>query len=354
MALDWFKFFVEEWDRTRLCSREARLVSIDLLCLAHKNVRRGYLQHQSGKPFTQPELAYLTGSGEAFPGLLRELLDAGVISASVTGVIYSPSMVREEAIRLKCSEAGRRGGGNPNLKGKPKGTSKGASKGASISPSLSSSPQEKQPEGGGSSGLEGGLGETVPAIVPAAPALDFAVRVVASAGSDCPAWFGLWAERHARRFGLRREDEPETIGLWWPLLQEQSEVGLEKASVALLDSAAQPKGRNEHPRLLKRLSVTVPPPVSAEDALTRSVRMVDRANERRAIDRGIIAEARMDEVSEWMDICDGEWERLSETEQKRVEQDLARLGLFTSSVSRTGLRRRAMEARLRKEGRWPL
>ena len=89
--------------------------------------RRGYLLTQAGKPFSLEQLASNTGcSTETVSHLLRELEDAGVYSTTNGGVRFSRRMVRDESKRRKCSDAGKRGGGNPLFRN---GTFKGPSKG---------------------------------------------------------------------------------------------------------------------------------------------------------------------------------------------------------------------------------
>ena len=122
----------------RSVSLEARGLWIDMLCLLFESGRRGYLQHSTGKPVSDEQLARMTGSSsELVSRLLQELEDSGVFSRTEHGTIYS----------------------KPTLKGHSKGDSKGDCKGGSKqkpTPSSStsfSSSSSKQipplpPEGG--------------------------------------------------------------------------------------------------------------------------------------------------------------------------------------------------------------
>lgn len=130
-----FQFYPGDWMKDpalRSVSLAARGLWIDMLCLMHESARRGYLQHATGKPVTAEQLARMTGcSTDDVSRLLQELTTSGVFSCTEHGVIYSRRFVREENKRRLCSEAGKKGGGNPSLtyKGLPKGVPKGRSKG---------------------------------------------------------------------------------------------------------------------------------------------------------------------------------------------------------------------------------
>jgi hypothetical protein len=117
----WFAFYPDDHlsdERLVLCSLAAQGLWARLLCLMHKNDRRGYLC-VGDSPLTPEQLARASASGcsaEEVTRLLTELLHSGVASVSDTGVVYSRRMVREERKRRLCSEAGRKGGGNPAFK----------------------------------------------------------------------------------------------------------------------------------------------------------------------------------------------------------------------------------------------
>ncbi len=145
MKLPSFQFYPGDWMKDpglRSVSLEARGLWIDMLCLLFESGRRGYLQHATGKPVTNEQLARMTGgSAEQVSRLLRELEDSGVFSRTEHGTIYSRRLIRDERKRAACSDAGKKGGGNPTFhetkdlrrtfKGQPKGDAKGESKGGS-------------------------------------------------------------------------------------------------------------------------------------------------------------------------------------------------------------------------------
>jgi len=130
--LAWFKFYPGDWLRDpdlRRCSPAARALWIDLLCLMFECEERGVLI-SGGRPWTQEEIAAaVTGDTSANLTALRELLDKGVARIDKRNAIFSVRMVRDWSKSQKCSEAGKRGGGNPTFKGHAKGVSKGVSKG---------------------------------------------------------------------------------------------------------------------------------------------------------------------------------------------------------------------------------
>jgi hypothetical protein len=146
MKLPSFQFYPGDWMKDpglRSVSLEARGLWIDMLCLLFESGRRGYLQHSTGKPVSDEQLARMTGgSSGQVSRLLRELEDSGVFSRTEHGTIYSRRMIRDERKRTACSEAGKKGGGNPTYKARSgndneandlrstfKGHSKGGAKG---------------------------------------------------------------------------------------------------------------------------------------------------------------------------------------------------------------------------------
>ena len=119
MKLPSFQFYPGDWMKDpglRSVSLEARGLWIDMLCLLFESGRRGYLQHSTGKPVSDEQLARMTGSStEQVSRLLRELEDSGVFSRTEHGTIYSRRMIRDERKRAACSDAGKKGGGIPDL-----------------------------------------------------------------------------------------------------------------------------------------------------------------------------------------------------------------------------------------------
>lgn len=137
----WMKWFPGDWLKApdvRSLSPAARGLWFDMLCLMHSSSRRGYLLVGDSAPSLE-QLARMTGCDTAvLTPILTELRSSGVYDCTEHGVIYCRRMVREAGKAEKCSEAGKRGGGNPALKqetfiGLPKGVPKGSSKGTSDS-----------------------------------------------------------------------------------------------------------------------------------------------------------------------------------------------------------------------------
>lgn len=136
--LPFIKWYPNDWlaePSIRSCSLAARGLWIDVLSLMHLSPRRGYLLAATGLPLTNEQLARLTGcSTDEATRLLAELISSGACSCTDDGTIYSRRMVRDEAKRDLCSEAGRKGGGNPTFKGSRKGSRKGSHKGSHKPP----------------------------------------------------------------------------------------------------------------------------------------------------------------------------------------------------------------------------
>jgi hypothetical protein len=119
LKLPAFQFYPGDWMKDpalRAVSSGARGLWMDMLCLMHESVQRGYLQHGNGQPVTTEQIARMTGnlSLVEVEGWIAELENCGVSSRSNAGVIYSRRMLRDERKRKACQEAGKRGG-NPAL-----------------------------------------------------------------------------------------------------------------------------------------------------------------------------------------------------------------------------------------------
>jgi uncharacterized phage protein (TIGR02220 family) len=108
------QFYPGDWMKdpaVRSVSIDARGLWIDMLCLMHESTRRGYLQHSTGEPVTEEQLARITGcTQKQVARLLGELTTTGVFSCTDTGVIYNRRMVRDEEIRVIRAESGSMGG----------------------------------------------------------------------------------------------------------------------------------------------------------------------------------------------------------------------------------------------------
>jgi hypothetical protein len=120
---DWFKA-----TDVRGCSLAARGLWIDLLGIMWEGDNPGYLE-SNGAPLNATFIGRVIGEDKGtIETHLAELETAGVFSKDERGVIYCRRMVKDVHKRLSCSEAGKRGGGNPHLKtfkGTPKGRVKG-------------------------------------------------------------------------------------------------------------------------------------------------------------------------------------------------------------------------------------
>lgn len=147
-----FQFYPGDWQKDpdlRRCSHAAKGVWIDMLCLMFEADERGVLA-TNGVAWSDEEIACAVGGDAATTiGAIQELTFKGVAKRRSNGALYSKRMVADENKRRMCSEAGKRGGGNPKLrentptfKGVPKGGVKGDVKGGSKqnpNPSSSSS-----------------------------------------------------------------------------------------------------------------------------------------------------------------------------------------------------------------------
>lgn len=155
--MPWFPFYIGDWMKDpalRCVSSATRGLWIDCICLMWESHRQGFLVHASGAPVTVEQLGRMTGNTPAdTAAMVAELEACNVCSRTEDGVLYSRRVSRDAQKRAKCSEAGRKGGGNPALqdttfkgvskggdKGAPKGDAKGGSKRASVSDSDSVSP----------------------------------------------------------------------------------------------------------------------------------------------------------------------------------------------------------------------
>ena len=134
--LPFLKFFPSDWladQSLRMCGAAARGAWMDMLCVMWKAERKGYLETSQGVPVSIEQLARIIGeSPDEVTRIVSELESAGVFSREDgSGVIFSRRIVKDVAFLTACSEAGRKGGGNPSLqtfKGCPKGASKGQPK----------------------------------------------------------------------------------------------------------------------------------------------------------------------------------------------------------------------------------
>jgi hypothetical protein len=113
-----FMFYPGDWLKEpslRRCSHAAKGVYIDILCLMFECDERGVLS-TAGRAWGDQEVARaIGGQYDVTLACIQELADLGVVSRSTTGALYCRRMVRDENKRKLCSDAGKRGGGNPKV-----------------------------------------------------------------------------------------------------------------------------------------------------------------------------------------------------------------------------------------------
>ncbi|HEV3443731.1 MAG TPA: hypothetical protein VG099_03760 [Gemmataceae bacterium] len=160
--MPFLQFFPSDWlsdECLSTCSLAARGLWIHMLCLMHKNVRRGYLS-QGDKALTLAQLARTAGvTTEEAATLVQELETSGVTACNEHGIIYSRRMVRDEALRLVRSEAGRKGGAVTGDLLKQKSKQKSSKPLVSDSGVVFSSEEENAQQRAHTTSLEGVQGE---------------------------------------------------------------------------------------------------------------------------------------------------------------------------------------------------
>lgn len=213
--LPYFPFYPADWVRdTRILSLETRAVWIDLLTLMHDSDRRGYLTSRLGSPFSPEQIAAYCGtSREAVTRATQELIDSGVASCTDSGILYSRRMVADERKRRLCSDAGKRGGGNPTFKGKPKRPAKPPPK---LPLNMTSDNEVEKPRKGKKGGA-GGEGGTVP------PELEH------------PEFLAAWKEWLTYLREKRKAPTPSTIRAQ---LAKLAAWGKDRAVIAIRESIA--------------------------------------------------------------------------------------------------------------------
>jgi hypothetical protein len=134
-----FQFYVGDWRKdigVQGLDFEHRGVWLEVLCLMHESPERGRLVLPSGDPLPDEAIARNLSITEAeWKQKRSKLLAYGVASQDEDGVLYNRRMVRDEDIRNKRAEAGRKGGkvSKPPSKEEANG---GSSVSASSSPSV--------------------------------------------------------------------------------------------------------------------------------------------------------------------------------------------------------------------------
>ena len=122
MSQPWFKFYRSDWlgdPLLRSCSRDARAVLVDLICLMEEAEPRGYVLINGRQP-SDRELASLCAdpcpqSARKVLASLHELVSKGVLSRSDDGAIFSRRIVKKAKESEQNKQNGIRGG-NPALK----------------------------------------------------------------------------------------------------------------------------------------------------------------------------------------------------------------------------------------------
>ena len=150
-----FQFYPADWRKDaalQSCSIAARGLWIEVMCIAHECEPYGHLTI-NGKAMTPAQIGRLVGlPARECNALFAELEEAGVLSRSDDGTIFSRRMVRDEDLRQRRA-AGGEAGSEHGIKGKEYGVKGGRPKKArGVSeppieppPSSSSSPSGLNP-----------------------------------------------------------------------------------------------------------------------------------------------------------------------------------------------------------------
>ena len=112
-GLPWGKFYWGDWENDpglRVCSLAARGLWMNMLCIAAKSGRYGFVL-LGGKPPSTEDLARLVGAPvEEVAAMIEELECRGIFSRDRNGTIYCRRMVRDERERPAKIKAGKIGG----------------------------------------------------------------------------------------------------------------------------------------------------------------------------------------------------------------------------------------------------
>jgi hypothetical protein len=119
LKLPSFQFYPGDWMKDpnlRRCSRAARGMWVDILCLMFECEDRGVLS-TGGEPWSDEDIAAAVG-GDIAEGLscISELLRKGVAHRNQSGAIFSRRMARDEQIRQERTKAGKQGGSKTQAK----------------------------------------------------------------------------------------------------------------------------------------------------------------------------------------------------------------------------------------------
>ena len=143
------QFYTGDWlkdEGVNLSSLAAQGLWINMLCYMNASPVRGTLAKANGDPMKCEDLAHLVRlTKQKCQELLDELVKNNVPSVDMVGddpMYKSRRMVADEAMRQRCAEGGRKGGGNPQFQSKAqrlKGSSSSISPSSSTSTSISTS-----------------------------------------------------------------------------------------------------------------------------------------------------------------------------------------------------------------------
>jgi uncharacterized protein YaiI (UPF0178 family) len=107
-----FMFYPGDWQKDpclRRCSKAAKGVWMDMLCLLFECPVRGAFVDASGKPWSDEEIAEAIGGDVgANLGYIAELVSKGVAQRNTRGAIFSRRMVRDEQNRQSATERKRK------------------------------------------------------------------------------------------------------------------------------------------------------------------------------------------------------------------------------------------------------
>lgn len=210
-----FQFYPADWRKDpalAACSLAARGLWMELLCIAHESERYGFLSI-NGKPMTPAQLARIVGETPALvTKLLREIEEAGVLSRSEDGIIFSRRMVRDEELRniraangVKGAEYGKKGASHGVKGGRPAKTNTGE-----ITPL--ETPQDVQKEPPPSSSSSSSINSVAEATGGKPPKITDPAEIIFGYGLSMLVNAGT-AEKQARSFlgGLRKAHGDEAL-----------------------------------------------------------------------------------------------------------------------------------------------
>ncbi len=112
-----FQFYPADWlndIKLQSCSLQAQGLLVNLICLMHQANPYGYLIINNLVPDDKTVAKLLRLHHKTYDKTLKELFLYGVLKRDKNGIIYCERMVKDEAKRQYCREAGTKGG-SPNL-----------------------------------------------------------------------------------------------------------------------------------------------------------------------------------------------------------------------------------------------